>query len=97
METVKNQNYIHVWLKDGSTLMLYDVLEIRAYDALETDIDFSTKKEFMSHHVFTIKVGVDEEAKTNGIFYIRSLSPKTPVIKVNDEPGLTGLGKLCKP
>ena len=96
METTKHLNCIHVWLKNGSTMMFYDVLEIRAYDAQETDVDFRSKKEFISHHAFTIKAGVDEETnKPNGFFYIRSLSPKTPVVKPSDDdPGPSGLGKL---
>ena len=98
MEAIKHRNCIHVWLKDGSTMMLYDVLEVRAYDALETDIDFNSKKEFISHHAFTVRAMVDTSLKPDGTFYIRSLSPKTPVVKPNDDdPGLSGLGKLCKP
>ncbi len=92
---ITHQNCIRIWLKDGSTMQLYDVSEIVAYDAQETDMDFNTKKEFISHHAFTVRVARDADGlKPNGIFYIRSISPKTRVLEPSDEPGLAGLGAL---
>ncbi len=93
---MKHQNCIFVILKDGSTMQLYDVMAIRAYDGLEIDKDFLTMGEHPSHHAFTVRTMVNTELEPDGTFYIRSLSPKTPLVKPADEPGLAGLGPLPK-
>jgi len=89
---MKHNNCIHVWLKDGSTMQLYDVLEIRAYDGREMTHDHVADVDVISHHAFLIRT-----TEEDGHFFVRSLSPKTPVVKPSNEPlfpGLRGLGKL---
>ena len=86
---MKHNNCIHVWLKDGSTMQLYDVLEIRAYDGRETVHDHAANVDVISHHAFLIR-----STEEDGHFFVRSLSPKTPVVKPSNEPLLPGLGSL---
>ena len=89
---MKHNNCIHVWLKDGSTMQLYDVLEIRAYDGREMTHDNAANVSVPSHHAFMIRTAED------GYFFVRSLSSKTPVVESPNEPlfpGLRDLGKLA--
>ena len=88
---MKHNNCIYVWLKDGSTMQLYDVLEIRADDGREMIHDYGADVDVIAHHAFLIRTG------ENGHFFIRHLSPKTPIVRPANEPlfpGIKGLGKL---